>query len=914
MSLSQVHIFAKNRDAAAPLKGYEFQHLKTMETWLLNRVNNINEVIYCDREEDIFQRDLNTGNVTLRQLKLYSSNFSFSTDAIQDALSNFFMLFVKGDFMFTDVRFSFETNSSVAGRDVKGNDADLLREWSQQEGEIPEELLNRIRVRVHRIIATYIEQEYANKVENVELKPEVQKAINVFNQITDDVLNSFIRSISWKFGGVDPDTALEAQRTLVKNLISQIPLPVDIDNEVAFSLLYREIVTRSTASNPEDRGLTNERIDFLLLAAGDEEDKAYGEVYEKWLKAEDVERINLGQFYEIIDAVRYFRMNIHESGHNVLWERLLRKYIATDSVKVHNKRKAIYELSMIKFTPIVKGDMNIGSLSGDEDLIRYYFDHWKDFYVIEEIKESIILLQIVLAQALKKSVSIDVEEVNAWIESVRAFLNDAITTEADTDAKCKFIELRGTLEFLLHDSIAVDEIHNAIGYYRQIIHLLPNAITYSVASLFNELKDMVKAFISFSVDHSLIIPIEEFSDELQEEAAKLGQRHIAAKGLVSIGVTYLKAGGLQYFLNALNCFHKASELWFLEDTKEGYILALINISQVYYSLRMTFAGKYYALCAIWATWHFKVESLYHRLITATGLLVYGNFMHGAWSAALDDFNRYMASRQDFNTGPWYADDKMFGHTLGDVAFIIFASRRLKPEMGVYLNVTTQGWGDLWGILQTMIEKLEEMHPKDESVLATARKKMVAEPLNDIGAEREIRFNALNVNWNIKFNNTYTLNAIGEEFLCSLQIHLCEIARVKPDFIKPGITDVFIQVIEGAEYVPIQSNDGIHWKISIPKFTAKDNQAMRYHGAFIGIGLKEIFRPLSGYDDAALDHFWTDILLKKEKVGHKALATNNYQKVFYNATDEAEFVSSQRSAFASLPSGLVFKQLPPLLVE
>lgn len=85
MPLSQVHIFAKNRDAAVPLKGYDYQHLKTMETWLLNRINKVDEVIYCDREEDIFQRDLNTGNVTLRQLhqrqvQQYSTSYVWSNE------------------------------------------------------------------------------------------------------------------------------------------------------------------------------------------------------------------------------------------------------------------------------------------------------------------------------------------------------------------------------------------------------------------------------------------------------------------------------------------------------------------------------------------------------------------------------------------------------------------------------------------------------------------------------------------------------------------------------------------------------------------------------------------------------------------------------------------------------------------
>jgi len=36
MNLSSLSIFSKNRDAIDTQKGYEFQKLKTLETWLSN--------------------------------------------------------------------------------------------------------------------------------------------------------------------------------------------------------------------------------------------------------------------------------------------------------------------------------------------------------------------------------------------------------------------------------------------------------------------------------------------------------------------------------------------------------------------------------------------------------------------------------------------------------------------------------------------------------------------------------------------------------------------------------------------------------------------------------------------------------------------------------------------------------------
>lgn len=114
MSTNQLYIFSKNTDATATEQGYYYQKLKTLKTWLQNRINNISEVIYCDYEDDILQRNFVEGTSKFRQIKLYSSTFSFSTEEIKKSLANFFMLFTKGDYLFDDACFVFETNSSIA--------------------------------------------------------------------------------------------------------------------------------------------------------------------------------------------------------------------------------------------------------------------------------------------------------------------------------------------------------------------------------------------------------------------------------------------------------------------------------------------------------------------------------------------------------------------------------------------------------------------------------------------------------------------------------------------------------------------------------------------------------------------------------------------------------------------------------
>ena len=77
MNISKLHIFAKNTDATASLKGYHYQVLKTLETLIDNYIEQKEDEIYCDFEEDIFQKNEIDGTTKFRQIKLYSRNFSF---------------------------------------------------------------------------------------------------------------------------------------------------------------------------------------------------------------------------------------------------------------------------------------------------------------------------------------------------------------------------------------------------------------------------------------------------------------------------------------------------------------------------------------------------------------------------------------------------------------------------------------------------------------------------------------------------------------------------------------------------------------------------------------------------------------------------------------------------------------------
>jgi len=913
MGLSQLQIFSKKRDATATLKGFEFQHLKTLETWLSNRVTRINEVIYCDYEEDIFQRSLTAEKTKFRQIKLYSTNFSFASEEIQQTIVNFFLLFCKGEYMFDEITFSFETNASIVGKVVKGNDADLLEAWAKEQGQVIGSTLDRVRARVIGIIDISLKHDQEGRT-NSDNKSEFQKARNVFNNLSHEILDNFINSIRWQFDGIGVDSAIENQITAIKALIDKLPITVSENTDTVLSILYRQVTTHAIQNDPEDRKLTNQLLDVTLLNAGDDKQKWYTEIFDKWLSEKTVTDFHAGEFYEILLAGQYYRQNFHEADHKELWMSLLSFYINDKNTNPVHRRKATYEFLFMALNPDPRNGKPIGSLKGYEQYIRYYFDNWSHRLLLTDISNDIHLLQIILPFAIKKQIDISFDEIDKWLKEISNFLDQGIIDANDPDERCTFLQLKGS--FILDTNLekSKEVVEEALEFYRQILPILAQTKLYSIGPLFGILQSIIDLFISFNLDQSAINSLEAFLEEAEKAANEAGQRHVSAKKMVSRAVGYMEAGGIQNMLQAINCLHKAKDLWLLEPTKEGYVLALLNLSQFYYAIGMNIAGKYYALSSIWAIWHFNDETYFSRLAQATALLFAGDFKQGAWFAAFEDFELFIQSKNEF-TPSWLTNppDKLFNITMAEISFLIFAATELSPEVKIFFDYRTKIWGELWQELgEPIVADLKSKLNTPEEITKSITHILTAEPLSDAGKLRSISFNALNIDWKIFFENTHALTGISEEFSSILQIFLCEVARTAPTLLTAGAT-VNIEIIATSGEITTVQTAKSDWTISIPVFLEKDPQKLKKHYAMISLAIKNIFTSLRTIPQTDFENVWWKELHEIEKVHLKIYSINTYQKAYHNSVDQKAFNDSGRTHFNPLPLKTVFKTLPKLLI-
>lgn len=902
MSLHKLYLFSKNTEAQATEQGFQYQKLKTLETWLSNRIDKVDEVIYCDYEDDIFQRDLDKGASRFRQVKLYSSNFSFSREEIQKSLFNFFMLFVKADYKFDEVEFSFETNSGIA-REVRGNDADLLREWAENQVTMSEKLKIDCREKVKGIIDEYIAADFNKNVSDGN-RAEFEKAREIYEELSDETWDIFIASIRWKFEVVSQDEAIPLLLSKITKLIPDLPLSIDPEKATTYiSLLHFEIANRTAQSNEEDKKLTNDLLDIILLTSGSEENRWYGETYAKWSNIAEIKYFNVGAFYEVVSAARHCRWELDESGHHTLWLSLLEEYINLADITLACRRKAIYEFLFLTFSPNSETGLPREMIAGHEDWIRFYFNELEHRNSFADFKEDIFLLQSIEGiLSIDSNTSLMQAEIEEWKKMIEYFIDEKINTPRNNDELCLAYEIKGDFIFNFNRTTPLNKnVKTAIENYRQILPLLNEASTYSISGLSEYLTDILKILINEDVEDEVIDDIENFMNEIEEYAIKTGKQHNAAHNLAERGALYMEKGSLKNFVKALDCFHKAKKLWYLEDTKDGYILSLINIAQIYLALGMNLAAKYYGLCGVWASVHFGDYTVLKRVSDSYGVVFKADFQQGAWMSSLDDCKGYIFSRFEFKTDNPY-DDGIFKELVNDLACILAATPILHPEMTAFIGFVKNDLKDIYtSYIQYSEEKLTAIFQKEESLNRILKGKLTSNPLNDVGAERKISFTASGIDWEIVFENTATLNAVSEGVGAIIQMLLCEISLFGYDyhFLQIPVTiNVTLSTDDKPRLTQRPSHENSVWDLSIPPITSSKDAAIKLHNAHLIATLRILLSNISVLKTDEFNHAF-DEMFKKNMIADKILGTNTYEKVYFNLLTEEEFNESRRGDFSSL---------------
>ena len=896
--ISKLHLFAKDTDAPDVMKGFKYQELKTLEVWLYNKVHGIEEHIYCDFEDDIFQRDFKSFKSTFKQLKLYSSkNFSFLSEEITKSLAHFFMLYVKGEYLMDEPLFIFETNTSISAK--RGdNDAELLKEWALNQDDISNELLGKCAVKLKTIIDSYINEQFL-KLETGEVNLELLIAKETYVKLPTDIWESFARTIRWVFDGISNDKAIEVTIEKSFALIRQLPFPIGKDEySLVFDRLRGVVGDKSIQSEPNERLLTNELLDSQLLSLVSKDDRVYLESYELWKDIKDIPIFNIGEFYQVLFAAKHCRRNKYLEGHDEVWFKLLITFNNHADTLRKLKREAIYEIIWLSVKPSVN-EMPNGDLNGLDVFVNDYFSDIREFTNIESLEDALNLLTIVASIQKLDLIEIEEDQIVDWFELFDSILNEQKASVVDRNIYCALLELEGFSQINKTSfDIGSDNIEKALICFNEIIIELPNAPQYAISQLGNRIDDIVDLGISFDKEEEFS-GLEKYSEDISPLVQEREGDFSAAKRYTEKGMKYLKSSNSKGILKALNFFHKAKKIYQNETTYEGFILAIMSISQLYSAIGLNLAAKYYSLSAIWFCIQKQDPQLYKRISDSYALMLHYDFKQGSWMSYLQVFEDYLFTRNQFDLSGFDPEtDELLRKTLAECAFILGLTPSITNQLSGFIDYEKIKMGQVYSnLLKDSVDNIE----KGQSVIGLNElvfRKLENSPINDIGSIRIISWKAFGSEWNIEFVNDFLTNSVGEEFTSLIQIIQSEIILSDIDFhLIKGRIHIKIELVEAIknpEQTP--SNSEYLWKFFLPVLESKQPKESNMHYAAITASFQMVLNELSLLpQDNFHDEFHN---LFKEGLDHKALNIIAYQRAYRFLVSEDKFKESMRNKFES----------------
>lgn len=898
--ISALYLFAKETDAIETVKGFKFQELTTLEIWLSNKLNGIGEEIYCDFEEDIFQRDLKQYKATFKQLKLYSSkNFSFASIEVIKAIAHFFMLFVKKDYLMDNPSFIFETNTSIAAK-REDNDAKLLKEWAEKQDNLNNELLDKCVIKLKSIVDKYINEQYEklkkeNKVEDIEGIKET------YEKLPQETWEAFAKSIKWVFSGITPDDAIKASINNIMQSIDKLPFPImGEERDIVFDKLRGIVSDKSMTSEPEDRKLTNDLMTYALLNLGEKDDKQYNLVHQNWKSITKINHFTIGEFYEALYAAKHCRRNIYLKDHSSIWLNILIEYYSHSGTPSEQKREAIYELLWLTLRPVANKKPT-NSLKGLEPLVKKYFSDFESYTSAFNIEDCLNLFTVTASSVKFGLIEISEEEILEWYSRFDDFITKIVEETKNEDSLTRILEIKAF--FILN--------FNALGYgdkktnleqlniiLNRILDLLPKTHLYSVSQLGERIDAISTLYFNIDTELEEESIITEFSEKLLPFVQSRDQDMNTAKSYVIKGASYLEISGSKGILKALNYFHKAKDLYFTEDSSEGYVLGLLNISQFYAAIGMHLAAKHYALAAIWYCLNSQDSNSYKRVSDAYAFIIHSEFKQGSWINALQNFEIFISMRTELNSSDFdWEEDESLRTVLFEIALIMASGPIIFPPITDHIGNEATKMGTLYSnIIKDFVENIRNTLNGEITIQDVIQSKVDNPPINDIEKIRVISWKIFGSTWSIKFNNDFFTNSIAEEFCSLSQVFLTDIAVNHIDFLFVK-SEIEIEIeISDKPKSPVQqaSNSKYIWTVFLQETNATDSKDINIHYASTTVSLQVILSKLSLLQTEEF-HKQFEVLLQKG-VTNKTLILNAYQKIYRKVFSLQKFVNIKSDNF------------------
>jgi hypothetical protein len=489
------------------------------------------------------------------------------------------------------------------------------------------------------------------------------------------------------------------------------------------------------------------------------EDKPYGKLRHRWKDARP------GNLAELLDVSYGLREAARAGGPSEDLPFWLDR-INPDSVPVQLRRHAIYETAIAS----LRGRKTMEGLA---PLIREYFACVSQLVRTSDLDDAAVMLGFCLGASGLHSLDIPFDELRGYAHELLERI-DKLLLDAETPGyRARLLFTRGFLA--APSSASPDGLQSCLSSWERALDLVEKAPLFPVtdlAELITQLINLLPKAVQDKYNPRLLALAKRVDTLIEERYGAFA----AASRCRDRGMALYKKEDL---LGAIEQFHRAKKSWFAEETLQGSILAILFLSKCYYELGLRLAAKYFALAGAFMA--LTTPNLNLRRYVPQGLFMAADSDYdlGAWcnylllsEVGLEAFSQF-GIEKDAST-----IESDINRTLFHSGIIYAMSQLFAPDLRSRIKEMIEAWDladDLGDLLDAADEQWAEEDPLD--VANALREEGICAPFSDAGCRRYVRFRALGIDWSLDWENTHSVNVVGEHFTAVLQVILADLARL-----------------------------------------------------------------------------------------------------------------------------------------
>jgi hypothetical protein len=530
-----------------------------------------------------------------------------------------------------------------------------------------------------------------------------------------------------------------------------------------------------------------------------EERGRYAELLSKW-KDSNLTPENFADFFELKSGIRHATFVENAKLDLPFWiEKLSDLKNVTTWLPL--QRRPSYEIAVASLR-------GLGTFDGYEDHLRSYFGQVAELAEVADIEDATVLWMYCAEAHRRGLLHVAREELNSWRDAVVTKVEGELRESESPGRRCSLLELRGRLHLIMpEESGGMPNVAAALSSWLELSNLASDAPLFPLERFADNLTQIITM-----LNHPDLDSLAKRVDEL------LAERHgqfVAAEKCRDRAVALYRGGEI---IRAIKQIHQAKIKWFAEEALHGSVLAMLFLTRSYRELGLAFAGKYYALAAAYASIKTQRDDLKKFVPSALFEAASCDYLQGAWLSFLDLEYIALATFSAFSREADSDDpDSELNVALYHASLIHRLTQRLDPALLPLIEERVNKWGlteDFQDFQRSVIDPTENKELAE--VWQSLEEQMLGRPFSDLGARRELIFEALGVTWKFRWNNNYQMTAVTEQFVAVLQILLADLAGIDLCLLRTTV-DVDVWPASGSEISirPVASNVSTRWNLGLP---------------------------------------------------------------------------------------------------